>query len=663
MHHLERLQFISGLSSDPDGKWLGFHVHTPNLKENNYESDFWVLNLENNKQTQMTTSGKVGAYQWRVLGDSVIYTSQKDPEVKAAIENGIPLTVFYELPIIGGESREFMRLNLPVSSFKEIEEDIFLVLGHYDASISKYEELDEAGRKEFIETQKEAKDYAVLEEIPFWSNGGTYTSGKRNRLYVYNRKTESLTPISDAKESVSFYEWDSKRKQVLYISKTYTDKMPLLSSLWVYDFEAQRSKNLLEETHSLSGAYFLSDDAIVFIGNDQKTYGLNQNPDFFKLSLKTGAVEKFAGQFDKSIGNSVGSDARYGSRRSIKSVEGDLYFITTEDDSAYLNKLNANGKIERLVKEKGSVDDFEYTGSRLFVTALRDNSPQEIYEVETETQAERRCTAFNAWFRESASLATPEEITFKNEMDQVIKGWVMKPVDYDPEKKYPAILNIHGGPKTVYGPVFYHEMQVWANQGYFVFFCNPRGSDGKGNAFADIRGKYGTIDYDDIMQFTDVVLIKNKAIDIENVFVTGGSYGGFMTNWIIGHTDRFKAAASQRSISNWTTEYGVTDIGYYFVPDQIAADLWTNYEKLWDHSPLKYADHVTTPTLFIHSDMDYRCWLPEALQMFTALKQFGVPSRLCVFKGENHELSRGGKPKHRIKRLEEICTWFELHMD
>ncbi len=236
---------------------------------------------------------------------------------------------------------------------------------------------------------------------------------------------------------------------------------------------------------------------------------------------------------------------------------------------------------------------------------------------------------------------------------------MLKPVDFVEGQKYPAILNIHGGPKTVFGTVFFHEMQFWANQGYFVFFCNPRGSDGKGNEFADIRGQYGTIDYDDLMRFTDLVLEEYPAIDQERLGVTGGSYGGFMTNWIIGHTQRFKAAASQRSISNWISMGYTTDIGYYFAPDQIAATPWTDYEKMWYHSPLKYADRVKTPTLFIHSDEDYRCWLPEALQMFTALKYHGVEAKLCMFRGENHELSRSGKPKHRIRRLQEITSWFD----
>jgi dipeptidyl aminopeptidase/acylaminoacyl peptidase len=243
-----------------------------------------------------------------------------------------------------------------------------------------------------------------------------------------------------------------------------------------------------------------------------------------------------------------------------------------------------------------------------------------------------------------------------------IDGWVIKPVDFDVGSKYPAILDVHGGPKTADGDIYFHEMQYWASHGYFVLFCNPRGSDGRGNEFADIRGKYGTIDYDDLMKFTDSVLEKYNNIDKNRLGVTGGSYGGFMTNWIIGHTDRFKAAASQRSISNWVSDFGTTDIGFYFNPNEVGGNPWNNIDKYWEHSPLRYADKVKTPTLFIHSDEDHRCWMGEGLQMFTALKYFGVESRLCLFHGENHELSRSGKPKHRIRRLKEITEWFDSHL-
>ncbi len=173
----------------------------------------------------------------------------------------------------------------------------------------------------------------------------------------------------------------------------------------------------------------------------------------------------------------------------------------------------------------------------------------------------------------------------------------------------------------------------------------------------DIRGKYGSIDYDDLMKFTDEVLTKYNDIDSKRLGVMGGSYGGFMTNWIIGHTDRFKRACTQRCISNWISMYGTSDIGFYFVEDQVDGTPWRDFDNMWNMSPLKYADKITTPTLIIHADEDHRCPPEQGHQMFLALNYHDIETKMVVFKGENHELSRSGKPLHRRRRLNEIVEW------
>ena len=255
-----------------------------------------------------------------------------------------------------------------------------------------------------------------------------------------------------------------------------------------------------------------------------------------------------------------------------------------------------------------------------------------------------------------------ETLYFLNTDGVDIDGFVMKPVGYEPGKRYPGILHIHGGPKMVFGPGFHHEMQLWAVSGFFVCYCNPRGSCGKGNAFADLQGKYGEVDFQDLMEFTDEVLRRYPEIDADRMGVAGGSYGGFMTNWVIGHTDRFRCAVSQRSIANYVGDYLLSDIGYYYVPDQQLGTIWEHPERLWKASPLTYADRVKTPTLFIHADKDYRCTLANGLEMFAALKLHGVESKLCMFYGENHGLSREEKPSNRISRLSEILHWMEEHL-
>ena len=276
----------------------------------------------------------------------------------------------------------------------------------------------------------------------------------------------------------------------------------------------------------------------------------------------------------------------------------------------------------------------------------------------------RQSTGSKSWLcllSKDKYVAKPEEIYYQSTGVQ-LKGWVLLPQNFNPKKKYPAILDVHGGPRAIYSKSYFHEMQVWVAKGFVVLFTNIRGSDGRGDEFADIRGLYGNVDFENLMDFTDAVLKKYPNINPKKLCVTGGSYGGFMTNWIIGHTNRFCCAASQRSIANWISKLFISDIGLWFNSDQQGVNnIYEDYEILWDHSPLKYAQNVKTPTLFIHSDEDYRCPLPEGMQMMQALAYRNIETRLVIFKGENHELSRSGKPLHRIRRLNEITNWFIKH--
>jgi dipeptidyl aminopeptidase/acylaminoacyl peptidase len=208
-----------------------------------------------------------------------------------------------------------------------------------------------------------------------------------------------------------------------------------------------------------------------------------------------------------------------------------------------------------------------------------------------------------------------------------------------------------------------HEFQMLAAQGYAVVYTNPRGGLGYGQQFVNAcRGDYGGGDYRDLMETVDYALSTYEFIDETRLGVTGGSYGGFMTNWIVGHTDRFKAAVTQRSISNWLSFYGVSDIGYFFTEDQIGGNAWEDTEQLWKHSPLAYVGNVNTPLLILHGEQDLRCPIEQAEQLYIALKRRRQTTRLVRFPGANHELSRGGHPHLRVRRLEHIAGWFNEHL-
>ncbi|SCG82920.1 peptidase S9 prolyl oligopeptidase [Proteiniborus sp. DW1] len=654
-----KYKFLSGIKASPNGQNIGFVLHQMDVDENKYLSNIYIHDLKEEKTFKLTSLDEERAFAWKD-DSTLLFPAIRNKKDKARKEKGEQLTSYYEISLKGGEANKAFEIPLNVTSLEILDEDKLLLTAVYDHNYPKLDGLTSEEREDELKKIKENEDYEVLDEIPFWLNGQGFINKKRNRLYIYNIKENKATAITDEYTDVNSYKLNKEKTKVIVIGTTYADKMELESDIYIYNIAENNLKNIsMEKPFRYSYGNFL-EDKIVFTGHAGEHYGVNENPHFYKMDLDGSNVERISKDFDYSIRNSVGSDCRYGSSQSMK-VDGEhLYFVTTEWDSSFINRIDLNGNIEKLSAEKGSIDGFDVLDGKIHFIGLRGLKLQELYCLDG--KQETQLTHFNAWVLEERKVSKPERLTFTVGDNITIEGWVLKPVDYREEEKYPAILDIHGGPKTAYGEVFYHEMQYWANEGYVVFFCNPRGSDGRGNEFADIRGKYGTIDYDDIMKFTDLVLEKYPCIDEKRIGVTGGSYGGFMTNWIIGHTNRFKAAASQRSISNWISKFATTDIGYYFVEDQNAATPWSDYEKLWFHSPMKYAGRVTTPTLFIHSEEDYRCWLTEGIQMFTALKYHGVESRLCMFRGENHELSRSGKPKHRIRRLEEITNWFNKYL-
>ena len=656
--HFANFAFLNHLKVS-NGKKAAFLIKKANLSENSYESDLYLW--RDGQTIRMTDTGKVSDFYW--VGEELYFPAVRKKADQEYTKKGLPLTVFYRLPLTGGEAVEAFRVKEKIKSVKFISPEEFYFVADYDPKAEWA--LETAGGKadEAERLLKEESDYIVFDQLPFWSNGVGVTNGHRDRLYYY--KNGEVTAVTDRYTNIKDWQVLDGGNRVLFISNRFEQKKETPTQLKLYEKSTGSITDVsMENPFSHSRITLLGDDEVLLLGSDQKLYGLNQDPNFYRYNFKTGERRVLDESHMHATGCSVGSDVKMGNISSPWHYDGKntVYFTETVDDSCQLASIDLEkGEIRHITQKKGMVVEFAPYEQGFLTLSIRGNDGIELFYTEMSGK-ETQLTHFNTHLTEEYTISTPEELTFQNEVGDEIKGWIIKPVGFDDSKKYPVILDIHGGPKTAYGPNFFHEMQYWANLGYGVIFCNPTGSDGRGTKFSDIRGKYGTIDYNDIMTFVDVCLQKSPWMDGERMGVTGGSYGGFMTNWIIGHTDRFRCAASQRSISNWISKSNTTDIGYYFNKDQIGTDAWTDHDKIWWHSPLKYADRCKTPTLFIHSDEDYRCWLAEGLQMYYALKYFGVEARMCVFKGENHELSRSGKPLHRIRRLKEITQWFQQHL-
>ncbi|WP_290172101.1 S9 family peptidase [uncultured Dubosiella sp.] len=541
-------------------------------------------------------------------------------------------TSIYELSLQGGEAQEIATLDFDNAQIAGCLGDGTLVLL-----------IREDG-------QSNENDYEVFDEIPFYVNGAGITNKKRTHLYLWKEGglTSLTSPLFDAAMV------KVANDQIYVVGEEWKRKSSLMPALFQVD-PSQSAWTTLIEAEKLSIQDFApAKDGVYVFGSDCVRFGLNENPDLYRVG-KDQPLQKL-GEWGLCVGNTVGTDCACVGGNVLLVHENALYFTTTVEDHVELYRFT--DQFERVFVMEGTIQAFTFVDGELLLIGAKTASLQELYAVRDGGLC--ACTTFND--EAERWVAVPQPVEYAGFDGGRMTGYVLYPKDFDPNKMYPGILDIHGGPKTVYGTVFYHEMQLWASEGYFVFYANPHGSDGASNEFADIRGKYGTIDYDDLMRFVDQVLTDIPQLDASRLGVTGGSYGGFMTNWIIGHTNRFRAAASQRSISNWISFSQTSDIGPYFTADQQAATMDGDVEKLWFHSPLKYAKNVTTPTLFIHSDEDYRCPLSEGVQMLNALLDRDIEARMCVFHGENHDLSRSGKPRHRVRRLTEITNWMNDHL-
>ncbi len=340
-----------------------------------------------------------------------------------------------------------------------------------------------------------------------------------------------------------------------------------------------------------------------------------------------------------------------------------IYFTLLKDGNVNLWRVSVSDKkIEPLTALNHDITSFDVdpTG-RVVFTAGTAQDPSALYAREVDGIVHILYKP-NRKFLEAHELGEIERIQYPSD-DHVIEGWVMKPPNYESGTKYSLVVEIHGGPHVQWTPNFpsmFHEWQTLAHQGYIVFFCNPRGADGYGEAFMGANWKdWGPGPTRDVLRGVDELIARGD-IDVERMAVTGGSYGGYLTAWIIGHDQRFKAAVSQRGVYNLISMRGTTDIPFFndfesgFTP-------WENINSLWEQSPLAHVPNMHTPLLIEHSEQDYRVPMEQAEQLFQALVLLKKPVEFLRWPREGHELSRSGEPRHRVQRLQRMIEWFDRY--
>lgn len=635
---------------------LLFAVKTPNIDKDRYDTAHWLW--QNSRLRRLRLPAGVGACRWWDE-TTLLLATRGDAADRRRAKKGLPVTVFKTLGMQrGAKAQTLFALHAQAERAWPLPGGGALVLARWDPAVDAALAEAEGDPDKAAALLEKRQSCTVWEELPFWENGDGMVRGQRRRLYLWaGGEPQPLTGPEWEVEDASL----APNGQMAYlIVKTWREGVAETTHrLYALDLADKTCRDLTFAPLRLDVCLPLEDGCLLVAGSDMQTHGLNQNPGYYRLA-PDGAATPLAGGGQYGLWPSVNTDVNQPGPPRWQARGDNAYFMATVGGASHLLRLCAKtGAVAPVTRAAGMVSEIAPAPHGWYAVAMRGGMPPEVWQV-TEDGKETQITFLNNI--DDFSLAEPVELCVKSGGED-IHGWVMLP-PHAPvgAAGVPGLLYIHGGPKTAYGPVLFHEMQYWAAQGYAVLLCNPRGSDGQGDPFADIRGDYGGQDCRDLLAFLDAALEKYPAIDQNRLAVAGGSYGGFMVNWLIGHTGRFAAAVSQRGIASWGTMALMSDIGYYFVPDQTGVNDWRAVCADPEKSPLAHVQNARTPTLFLHSDEDYRCPLPEGAQMYAALKLLGVPTRMVVFHGENHDLSRSGGPKNRLRRLEEMRAWLHKYL-
>lgn len=654
---LYRLQLITDVRLSPDGKRIVYGVQRVDRKTEKKYANLWMVGTDGTPGWQFTQGDQNDASpRWSPDGRTLAFLSARKEGESAQV---------YVISADGGEARRLTDLKGEISSLKWSPDGRTLLLEFTQKDKDVLErEADEQKKKLGVVSRHYTRLF-------YRGDGQGWLGHERTHLWLVDAakgRTKQLTSGSVYDEGNA--SWSPDGKSIVFCSnhRPDPDLEPDLVDLFVIPAAGGEPK-LVKTAPSPKMAPEFSPDGsqICYVGpRDPNEWWQNFELWTVAADGKTPARSLTRGH-DISLTCSTLNDVGSGLEMPpLWSADGKvIYFQISEHGRTKLMAIAvADGTLYSVIDEPGSVGTFTMDAGQektaYFFGTMTD--PGQVWVREMETGSTRQLTHLNEELLGELDLGKVEDVWFKARDGHDLQGWILMPPGFDPKKKYPSILEIHGGPQDQYGYLFMHEFYFLAARGYVVYFSNPRGGTGYGEEHERaIWGRWGTVDFDDLMDWTDLVE-KKPYIDRKRMGVTGGSYGGYMTNWIIGHTHRFAAAATQRSVSNLISMWGTSDVNWMFQLPHGGKAPQDSIEVLWDRSPVKYLGNATTPTMVLHNEMDFRCAIEQGQQVFTALKTHHVPSEFVTFPEEPHGLSRVGRTDRRIDRLESICRWMDTYL-
>lgn len=657
-----KIKYVEDPQISPDGRWIAYVLMTANQMEKRYDRDIYLVASDGSRTVRLTRAGKNTTPRWSPDGSQLAFVSTRADTPQIYL---LPISHSGEARALTSHDRgAFAPAWSPdgkyiayLSNSNETERKQEDSDDKADAPVDSLEGKYRSERKK--EDEKNRWDPHLMERIPY-RQGTSYMDDRHGQIYIIpvdedleddNAKSRRLT---NTESGYSPPQW-SKSGRTIVTTRSWNidaDEAWKYSNIYLIDVESSVERRFKDDDY----AYFAPIPSY-----DGDWLICARRP-----SGSTDAISRLT--LVPLEGGSDPVDLNLELDRSFIDYnwveDGSLLVLITTEGRVEVHHLDPKTKdFTAIVSGEQTITGLSVhrSGSLAYIS----RTPERLHELFfMDDSRNRQLSDVNETLREEIQIQKTHEIWFENPDGQKIQGWYILPPDYEEGKQYPLALNIHGGPHVMWTPAhdaMWHEWQVHAAAGYVVFFCNPRGSAGYGQEhMAAIRSNWGKTTMDDVMAGVDAIIEKGF-VDENRMAITGGSFGGYMTAWITGHSERFVSAVSQRGVYNIQSFYGTSDIPR-LMSSEFETEPWDDPEKFWKHSPLAYAHNIKTPTLIIHSENDYRVPIEQAEQLFAWIRRAtDTPVKMLRYPREGHELSRSGEPAHRMSRLAEMMNWFDSY--
>lgn len=676
---LFKFVWIADPQISPEGSRVVFVREWVNQKADRYDTALWIVPTAGGSARQLTAGPRDLGPRWSPDGKMLAFirSGEKDGKPQAA--------QIWLLSLDGGEAQQLTDSPRSPGGFEwSPDGKTIAFVSREDPSKEKEKpnpEEAEPKDKDKDKTPDHVSDVRVITKAVYRSNGAGYLNPKAHgHIWTVSvpaiagdkPKPKQITRGNFDEGNIS---WSPDGSRIFFVASRVAEPYyePPHTDLYSVSPAGGDERKMLSFDGGMRDYTFSNGGKRIAFGGvaGHKPAQSYTQPDLFVMNNEAGATPKnLTANYDFDIGGGIGGDQRAprgGGGGGVLWSKDDrwIYVNVAEHGAANVKRIDStSGKVEPLTNGNHEVQSYSANSDASKMALLISTSTNigDLFLLDTASGKLTQLTRVNDELFSQLNLTDPEEIWYTSFDGKKIQAWIQKPANFDPAKKYPFILEIHGGPHAAYGFNFTHEFQWMAAKGYVVLYTNPRGSTSYGQDFGNIiQYNYPGDDYKDLMAGVDEV-VKRGYIDTKKMGVTGGSGGGVLTNWTVGHTTRFAAAASQRSIADWAGFWFTADFWLY-LPTWFRAAPWEDPEDFTKRSPLTYVKNVTTPMMFIEGEADYRTPPADGGEMmFRALKYRKIPTAMIRFPNESHELSRSGAPWHRIERLQHILNWFDKYL-